>query len=192
MVYVTIRGLRIGVDFTLPALGALLCMSMPLSELMMLLTACVLHEGAHLLAMWYCGCKPSLLRISAAGMQLSAEHLAVFPFPRQAMILLAGAAMNLLAAALLLLCGMRMAALWNLAAAIFNLLPYRAADGGTLLYIWLEERLGTARGDRLDGIWYGMVLLFTAIFVMGLCFLPARTPLLWAMLALLAASEFLR
>lgn len=192
MVYITLRGLRVGIDFTAPAFGALLCMMMPFREVMLLLGACVLHESAHLIALWYYGCRPRSLRISASGMELSAEHLAVCPLRQQRVILLAGAGTNLAAALLFALAGAESAALWQLGTGIFNLLPYRAADGGTLLYLWLEERLGIAKGEHIGRIWRLLMLLLTGMFALLLLFLSVHSLWIWAMLAFLLASELLR
>lgn len=192
MVYITLRGMQVGIDFTVPAFGALLFMTMPLSEVMLLLLACLLHESAHFISMWYYGCKPRCLRLSASGMELRAEYLAVCPFKMQRVILLAGAGANLMAALICIGAGAQNAALWQLSTGLFNLLPYRAADGGTLLYLWLEERLGLAKGAQIEQIWRRLMLLVTVLLVVLLIVLSVDHLWIWAMLAFLYASELLR
>lgn len=88
--------------------------------------------------------------------------------------------------------GAQNAALWQLSTGLFNLLPYRAADGGTLLYLWLEERLGLTKGAQIEQIWRRLMLLVTVLLVVLLIVLSVDHLWIWAMLAFLYASELLR
>lgn len=141
MICFRFSGLHISLDFTAPVLAALLSMYLPPAALCRTLAACLLHECAHLLMIAMIGKKPVYLRISAAGMRLEAAGTALLPLHLFTAILLAGPAANLLAAFGFRIFGMTEAAAANLSLCLFNLLPFRSTDGGTLLCEWLEHRL---------------------------------------------------
>ena len=140
MICFELFGLRTALDFSAPALLALLAIYLSPAALCRTAAAGILHECAHLLAIAYTGSKPALLRISASGLRLEAAGTAVMPLHRFAFILLSGPLANLLAAAGFLLTGKTEAAAANLMLCGFNLLPFRCTDGGTLLHALLEHR----------------------------------------------------
>ncbi len=154
--------------------------------------ACLLHESAHFLAFCYYGCKPQMLHISAVGCNLCGEHLAVYPMRQQAVILLSGVTTNLLAAMVCMQAGFVQAAMWQLATAVCNLLPYRSTDGGTLLYLLLEHTMGDENPHNVQRIWLVLITLITAGFVCLLLHYPQTTAATWAMLFFLFAAEWLR
>lgn len=184
--------MQLRLDFTAPALGALLCMMLPVPEVMQMCFACLLHESAHFLAFCYYGCKPQMLHISAVGCNLCGEHLTVYPIGQQAVILLSGVSANLLAAVICMQAGFENAAQWQLATAVCNLMPYRSTDGGTLLYLLLEQLLGGADPRRVQCIWRCWILCITAGFVCLMLHQPHTTVAMWAMLLFLFAAEWLR
>ena len=132
--------MTIAVDFTAPALLALLLLVLPPHAVMQTVAAGLVHEAAHLIAIAALRRKPLSLRISAAGLQLTAAGTAVMPLRTFAAILLAGPIANLLCAGGFLVSGMHGAAAAHLSLCLFNLLPCRSTDGGTLLYAALEQR----------------------------------------------------
>ena len=103
------------------------------------LFAVVIHEAAHLFAMWVLDCAPLSVRLIPASVQINKK----FSFSQRNDILIAAAG----PAANLLLCGClyfnyaafgNMTVLYysllNLIIGCFNLLPVRGLDGGTILY----------------------------------------------------------
>ncbi|MBR6761980.1 MAG: hypothetical protein IKM30_08110 [Oscillospiraceae bacterium] len=189
MVCITLFGLRIGIDFTAPAFAALLLLLLPRSELLLLLSACLIHETAHFLTLAWIGCRPAFLRISAVGWRLSAERAALYPMQKQAVILLSGTAANLLTALFCCFAGMPQAMTFHLSLGLFNLLPYRAADGGTLLYALLEDLLMPMHRSWLKPLWYSGILVFTTAMAAVMIRLPQQSLSLWLMLLFLVLSE---
>lgn len=192
MVCVNLGGMQLRVDFTAPALVAFLCMMLPVSEVTQMCFACLLHESAHFLAFCYYGCKPQMLQISAIGCHLCGEHLTVYPTKQQAVILLSGVTANLIAAVICLYAGLENAAQWQLATAACNLMPYRSTDGGTLLYLLLEQRLKDADPHRVQCIWRGWIICITIVLAYLMLHQAQTTVTMWAMLLFLFAMEWLR
>ncbi len=192
MVCVNLGGMQLRVDFTAPALGAFLCMMLPVSEVTQMCFACLLHESAHFLAFCYYGCKPRMLQISAIGCNLCGDHLMVYPIKQQAVILLSGVTVNLLAAVIFMQAGFDGAAQWQLATAACNLMPYRSTDGGTLLYLLLEQLLKDADSHRVECIWRCWIICITAALACLMLHQMQTTVAMWAMLLFLFAAEWLR
>ena len=189
MVCFTVFGLTLAVDFTAPALLALLSLMLPQSALLRTLMACLLHESAHLLAMALTGRKPGMLRLSAAGMLLNMQAPALCPAGVFAVILCAGPAANLLAAVLLALYGSPESAAANLSLALFNLLPSRSTDGGSLLYTLLEQRYIRSRPELPARVLRVLFLLTAVALACGMYAAGMRNPSLWGMLLFMLVSE---
>lgn len=191
MVCFELCGLSIALDFTAPALLALLTMILPLDAVIQTLAACLLHESAHLLVIALTKQKPALLRISAAGLRLETQGTAVIPLRYFAVILCAGPLMNLLAAAGFLAFGIREAAAANLSLCLFNLLPYRSTDGGTLLFALLEEAY-LPRTPAAPACVMRLLAVFTTLLLLLLMYAAELQNLsLTGMLAYMLLSEFL-
>lgn len=190
MVQFRLAGLTLAVDFTAPALLALTALLLPQEVLLRTLAACLLHENAHFLALALTGQNPELLRISAAGMRLELRAAAICPLHSSILILAAGPAANFLAAALFHAVGHPESAAANLALALFNLLPYRSTDGGSLLYLLLEHRFLEFAPERPRQILRTVSLLTTAAAAGILFRAGIRNPSLWGMLIFLLLSVF--
>ena len=163
-------------------------MILPPDALLRTLAACLLHESAHLLMIALTGRKPSLLRVSAAGLCLEMQAPALCPAGSLIRILCAGPAANLLAAALFYLLGFPESAAANLSPALFNLLPFGCTDGGSLLYTLAEQRLIGSRPELPAKILQGVSLLTAAGMAGMLGAARIRNPLLWGMLGFLVLS----
>ncbi len=190
MVCFELFGLKFALDFTAPALFALLSMYLSPIAICRMAAACLLHECAHLLAIAMLGKQPALMRISAAGLRLETDGTAVLPLRLLAVIALSGPIANLAAAAGFYRLGMPEAAAANLSLCWFNLLPFRSTDGGALLYACLEQCFLT-RAVKLPrrlllGMAIGTVVLIlfwmyhTGIWNLSLC----------GMLLFMLAAEF--
>lgn len=179
-------------DFTFPAAMALLLLISPQNEAAILLFSCIIHEAAHFLVLAFFRIKPTRLRLSGVGMQLSVPQASLCPMGMLSAVLLAGASANFLAALLYAHGGCTEAAMANLSLGLFNLLPYRAADGGTLLYAWLEHLLTEHRPRMIVPLWRGIWMSGTVFLTLLLIFCGVYNPSLWGMLLFLAVDECLR
>lgn len=183
--------MRLAVDFTAPALLALLSLILPADAVWQTAAACVLHESAHLLMIAAAGQRPSLLHLSAAGMRLEMRGHAVMPLHLSAWILLAGPLANLAAAAGFALCGFGAAAAANLSLCLFNLLPFRSTDGGTLLYAWLEDCLLTRAPELPARILRVLAAVMAILLFCGMWLLHLRNLSLIGMVVFMLLSEWL-
>ena len=190
MICVMVRGVRIALDFTAPALLALLSLMLPPEALLRTVLACLLHESAHLLMIALTGQKPALLRISAAGLRLELRAPALCPTGALVKILCAGPAVNLLAAAGFFLLGAPESTAANLSLALFNLLPFRSTDGGSLVDT-LTEKLICRRPELPGRLRRGLALMTAALLACGLFAGTFRSPSLWGMLVFLVCDELL-
>ncbi len=189
MVFFDFFGLRLALDFTAPALLALLMTILPPQTVLQTVAACLLHECAHLLMIGLAGKKPALLRISAAGMRLETTGTAVCPLRHFFRILAAGPAANLFAACGFWLLGRPEAAAANLSLCLFNLLPFRSTDGGTMLYAWLEQRFLPCAPRLPDRIMQTLSILTAAAIFAALLLLHIRSISLCGMLVFMLLSE---
>lgn len=190
MVCFDLFGLRLALDFTAPALLALLSLRLSPAALLRTVAACVLHESAHLLAIAFTGQKPACLRISAAGLRLETQGTALIPLRCFAAILLAGPLANLAAALGLHLLGMPDSAAANLSLCCFNLLPFRSTDGGTLLHAVFEQRDLTHAPERPRRVLLALSLCTAALLFYGMYRRNAVNWSLFGMLIFMIIAEF--
>ena len=189
MVCFDLFGLRIALDFTAPALFALLSMYLPRAALCRTAAACLLHECAHLLVLAVLGRKPALLRISAVGLRLETPGTAVMPLYLFAAVLLAGPAANLLAGILFFCGGMPDAAAANFTLCGFNLLPFRSTDGGSLLNALLEQQL-LLRAPELPRRIMRCLSTGTALLMLGVLLPDCRNFSLCGMIFYMLIAEY--
>lgn len=188
MVCVNVCGVAVRVDFTAPALLALMFLTLPQTDAALLVLACVLHESAHFLALSICREKPTELQISGLGMQLCIPQAVVLPLGKLAVIALAGAAANGIAAVCFAAHGMDTAAAVNVSMGMFNLLPFRGTDGGTLLYAFYEQ-IFAERGVDVKRVWKVQTAAVTILLGMLLFVGQIWNISLWGMLIYLAAQD---
>ena len=184
-----IAGMVLAVDFTAPALMALLAMVLPPPALAQMLGACILHEAAHFLAMVLLRRKPACLRVSAAGLRLTVQGDALCPPGTYSAILLAGGAANFLAGAFLLWAKKPDAAWAHISLGLFNLLPYRSTDGGTLVLMLLEQRFLTTAPEKPGRIMRGLCIAITAGLSVLLGAAGITSPSLWGMLLFMGIAD---
>ena len=177
------------IDFSAPAWLALLAIMLPRAVLWQTLAAALLHESAHLLAMYFTHQRPQSMQVSAAGLCLHMRADELCPLGKHCAVLLSGPLANLLAAAVFLLCGCTGAARAGLSLGVLNLLPFSGTDGGSLVYVLLSHRLLQTHPARILPTVRAVSLLTCA--VLGGLFLAAKTdslPLWGILLYLLAGS----
>lgn len=191
MICVRLFGIELAIDFTAPAFLALMLLLLPAREVGILLSTCVIHESAHFIALALFHRKPACLRISGVGLRLSVPQAALCKTPTLAAILLAGVGANFLAAALLAWAHAPQAAVAHLTMGLFNLLPFRAADGGTLLYALLEQALTARHPAWIHPLWRGQCIVTLLTLALLMQWGGVHNPSLWGMLVFLGLSECL-
>lgn len=135
-----------GVPFLL--LLALLLLLDQSATAMLCLLASFLHEGGHIAALFLMGYPPKEVAVGVCGIRLI-PHAHPLETRRQAVVLLAGPAVNLLLAAVLWQAGCAPAAVAAHAVlGVFNLLPVEALDGGQVLRCVLQTRWEDHRAER--------------------------------------------
>ena len=115
--------------------------------------AVTVHEMGHLFAMWVMDCAPKSIRLIPASVQIVRRFS---PKPHgESAVAICGPLCNI---AVFISFGMHYLvfkgngvlnfALLNLIIGVFNLLPVRGLDGGTLLQLALAEHLGEYRAEK--------------------------------------------
>lgn len=127
------------------------------------LTAILLHETGHLFAMWTVGCAPRQIRLIPASVQI----VSGLPERKNGELIVAvsGPAVNLILFISLYINYLSFHGEWMLTYALiqlltglFNLLPVRGLDGGTVLFLLLCRKAG----ERRASLWTGVLTLTVA------------------------------
>ena len=190
MVCIRLFGMNLAVDFTAPALLALLLLVLPAAAVWLTVSAALMHECAHLLMLALLHRRPAMLRLSAAGLRMETAGTAVIPLRLFAWILLAGPLANLAAGAAFLAAGLPAAAAANFSLCLFNLLPFRSTDGGSLLFALLEAWLLPHMPELPLRIMRLAALLTSMLLFCGMHLLRLHNPSLTGMIAFMLLSEF--
>ena len=137
------------------------------------LLACAIHELGHLAAIYALGGRMGGLHLTVSGAEIIPERDTLFSYGEELLIIAAGPAFSLLAAAVAgwIASGGACEALFlfaglNLAAGVFNLLPLWPLDGGRLLQLLLIRLLDPIRGERACQLFTAM--LGTGLLALGL------------------------
>lgn len=135
----TLRGVKIRIDFSFLIFSALIFLLEDVGTVFAFFTVCLLHELGHAAALHLTGGRVSALLFFGTGIKMLPARRGIAPVKSELAVLLAGPAVNLLMFALLNAADPgNTFALLNLAAALFNLLPYRSLDGGAALKLLFE------------------------------------------------------
>ena len=136
------------------------------------LCAAAFHETGHLFAMWIFECQPRSIRLVPASVSITG------PFPRkkngEVIIALSGPVFNMVIACSLII-NYKLASsnislqygLINLMIGIFNLLPVKGFDGGTVVTAIIEK----ATGNRMKA--ESAIKIITAVFGFLILFIGA-------------------
>lgn len=123
--------------------------------------ACALHEMGHILAACLVGVRIKSVVFSGGGIRMLTDRASVVTNCENVLMLLSGPAVNLfLAAALSIHGAVGDFAMLNLAAGLYNLLPFRQLDGGALVDIFIT-------GTVHEREWRGVLLAVRIIIVLA-------------------------
>lgn len=184
----SVKNVRLGVSFSFFAVVGLVCFVQGdmKDNIMLILCCCVMHELGHIIAMTLCSVPPEKIVAYGGGIKICPNRSVMLPDIRSIVILLAGCAVNLIAAlAGYLVCGQptRFVSA-NLFLGLFNLLPMKYFDGGQVLEILIG---GTKLFDFVRICFVAVVgLLLIVMFSNGFFSLSLTVTFLY-----IAISEFL-
>ena len=135
------------------------------------LGAVLLHETGHLFAMWMLDCPPTYIRLIPSSVQIGKKITC--SYQTDLLVTLMGPGVNLLCFAVFYANGklysspkMIVFALIHLLFGLFNLLPVKGLDGGTVLYVLLARK-NPQKAERIlffSALFLGAVFLFLAVF----------------------------
>lgn len=117
---------------------------------MMLLTvlAAAAHEGGHIVASRMMKGRVEQLTLSMVGAELTFEYPIVLSYGRENLVLLSGAAANLLIGGIFFACGFYQVTCVMVALGSFNLLPVIPLDGGRILSNFLSTYFEPDRATK--------------------------------------------
>ncbi len=131
------------------------------------LSACALHELAHMLIMSIFGIYADDITFYGAGVRISSSRTEYARPLVKALILCAGCAANFVIAVFFRNYGQPEAAAINLFTGIFNLLPIGELDGAGLLKLLL---ICTCRPEKIDGVMKIIGAAFSVICISAIVF----------------------
>lgn len=106
------------------------------------LAASFMHEAGHFTALLAFDCKPQRISVGLFGMRVEQDPAKRLGYRQNALVSLAGPAVNLVTFCILsFFHGNEAAALVHLTLGVFNLLPIEPLDGGQALYCLLALRM---------------------------------------------------
>lgn len=153
-------GVRLRLSLLFPA-SVIVMLSLDNSGMAALcLTAALIHEGGHAVAMLLLRDAPSCITLGVFGMRVERRRSSPCGYPARCIVSLAGPLAN--AACAVLMTGD--AALVHAVLALLHVLPVTSLDGGEALYALLCCRLSEERADRV-------LLVCSAVLLFPLAFL---------------------
>jgi len=164
---VIIHGIRLEIDFSFLIFTAVIFLLRDSSIILGFFAVSTLHELGHGLALYAAGGRIGLLSLWGMGIKMQPERGLILTVKEEAAVLLAGPLSNLLLyGAVQLTAGECLFGYMNLAAAVFNLLPYGMLDGGSLLDLLQDHSVYRIIGTILK--------LFISVGLFAACILTDR------------------
>ena len=152
---------RVSIGFSFLLFNAIIFLFSSESLLMQFYAACALHEMGHILAACSVEGRIKSVVFSGGGIRMLTDRASVVTNCENVLMLLSGPAVNLfLAAALSIHGAVGDFAMLNLAAGLYNLLPFRQLDGGALVDIFIT-------GTVHEREWRGVLLAVRIIIVLA-------------------------
>ena len=173
---------RIVIDFSFPAMLAILFLQADAGLLKQAFLVCLIHELGHGLAMCLTESGIREIRFYASGIRMKTKACLLSDGKLLA-IYLSGPLMNLICAVLFRNVS-PLTAVLHLGMGVFNLLPYRILDGGAVLETFLENRPVCLKIRSI------FCIILSAVSVSCLYCLKIQNPSLYLTAVYLAFSEF--
>ncbi|MCR5599200.1 MAG: hypothetical protein K6G33_00435 [Ruminococcus sp.] len=169
------------IDFSFLVFNALIFLLRDSGLIMAFYAVCAIHEVGHIAALRVVGGRLSGVEMSGVGIRMETAKRSLYSLRSSLFVLIAGPAANFIVYAIF---GTRFGKfpMLNLAAALYNLLPYRSLDGGAIIALFT---LGTPH-ERTAELILGAVkvlIIAAALAVMTVCG-RAAMPLLIASIGL--------
>lgn len=174
-------GVSVKVGFSFLVFNALIFLIRDSRLIMAFYAACAIHEAGHLAALRLTGGSVAGLELSGAGIRIDTRKNCTYSVRSRLFVLIAGPAANIIVYVFFCNCG-GVFPLLNLAAALYNMLPYRSLDGGAIIALFT---LGTPH-ERTAELMIGavkVIIIAAALAVMIVCG-RAAMPLLVAAVGL--------
>lgn len=111
------------------------------------LSASLLHEFGHIIALYLVGGQAQLLSFEMTGIRMVQKK--ILGNLQDAIVLSAGCLMNCFCFLLCIKCGILNGATVHLCIGVFNLLPSKLLDGGQLLILFLTRFLSPERAEQV-------------------------------------------
>lgn len=135
MLELCIRGIPCRFSLLFPAMVAVSVTLDPSTLTVWCLAASLMHETGHFIALLFFDCKPRRISLGLFGMRVEQDPTKRLGYRQDALVSLAGPAVNLVTFCILSFTrGNEAAALVHLTLGVFNLLPIEPLDGGQVLY----------------------------------------------------------
>lgn len=156
----------ISVDPVVFPVATLCLLLVPLPWVMAWISAVLLHENLHMLAILLCGERICGIRIGTGGASIITSGLSC---PKEAICAISGPFAGLLLLPLIPLCPR--IAFCGIFHSAYNLLPILPLDGGRALYCFLYDRIGRDPAERIMKILQNGTLLALLLFSLYLTIL---------------------
>ena len=127
-------------------------------SMLMMLAAAAVHEAGHVTACIAMGGRVEVLTLSAVGAELKLDYPSVISYGRENIVLLSGAAANLVLGAVSYFLGLYQMAYISVGLGVFNLLPITPLDGGRIFYNLICERFHINLAEQITAISSGIFI----------------------------------
>lgn len=163
-----IKNVNVGISFSFFALFAVLFYSNEGAKILLALMCCMLHEAGHILLMCFYKCTPRELLFYGGGIKLT-PNCRILSYQKEIAVLSAGCFLNLLVGIFLLKANtFTDFAVANITLGLFNLLPFKAFDGGQILKILFDNLQNQSLSRYYD---YAVKVLCFVLIMLGIIFM---------------------
>lgn len=151
MLKVRIRGIEFRLSLLFPAVLVILFTIDRSGIIQWCVTASILHEAGHFIALFAFGNKPAQVMIGIFGVCVLQNPDVLMSYHSSRIVALSGPAVNLLIFSILYsMGGLSMPAAVHLAIGMFNLIPIEPLDGGQYLYYSLIPHMDEEKADKVS------------------------------------------
>lgn len=153
-----IGGVRIRLHFSFFLFNAVFFLLREDRTALYFYAACIIHELGHVAAAFTLGVRVYSFDLKGSGICICAEKNAANPMKNGLLLLLSGPALNLICA----IAGFGTFADVSLILGIYNLLPYRSLDGGSIVELFI---MGTSFEREAEFIRRVIVCIITIMLI---------------------------